>query len=246
MQGSYLGPSYSQDQIENDLKNLGAKFEVLNDDEIFEKTSENLSKGLAAGWFQGRMEFGPRALGNRSIIADPRSKTMQKNLNLKIKFRESFRPFAPSILREDLNEWFELNVDSPYMLFVSNVNKKKCNEMTDEEMKLFGIDKLNVQRSEIPAVTHIDYSARIQTVHSQTNNRYYRLLEKFKAKTNCPVLVNTSFNVRGEPIVNTPQDAFNCFMGTNLDLLVIGNCLLLKSNQNKELAINYKDNYELD
>ena len=246
MQGSYLGPSYSQDQIENDLKNLGAKFEVLNDDEIFEKTSENLSKGLAAGWFQGRMEFGPRALGNRSIIADPRSKTMQKNLNLKVKFRESFRPFAPSILREDLNEWFELNVDSPYMLFVSNVNKKKCNDMTDEEMKLFGIDKLNVQRSEIPAVTHIDYSARIQTVHSQTNNRYYRLLEKFKAKTNCPVLVNTSFNVRGEPIVNTPQDAFNCFMGTNLDLLVIGNCLLLKSNQNKELAINYKDKYELD
>ena len=246
MQGSYLGPIYSQTQIEKDLKNLGAKFHVFNDKEIIEKTSENLSKGLAVGWFQGRMEFGPRALGNRSIIADARSKTMQKNLNLKVKFRESFRPFAPSILREDLKQWFDLEVDSPYMLFVSNVDEKKCNQMTEEQEKLFGIEKLNIQRSKIPAVTHVDYSARIQTVHSETNPKYYELLKKFKEKTNCPVLVNTSFNVRGEPIVNTPRDAFNCFMGTNLDSLVIGNCLLLKNEQDKKLLINYKDKYELD
>jgi len=246
MQGSYLGPIYSQTQIEKDLKNLGAKFHVFNDKEIIEKTSENLSKGLAVGWFQGRMEFGPRALGNRSIIADARSKTMQKNLNLKVKFRESFRPFAPSILREDLKQWFDLEVDSPYMLFVSNVDEKKCNQMTKEQEKLFGIEKLNIQRSKIPAVTHVDYSARIQTVHSETNPKYYELLKKFKEKTNCPVLVNTSFNVRGEPIVNTPRDAFNCFMGTNLDSLVIGNCLLLKNEQDKKLLINYKDKYELD
>jgi carbamoyltransferase len=246
MQGSYLGPIYSQTQIEKDLKNLGAKFHVFNDKEIIEKTSENLSKGLAVGWFQGRMEFGPRALGNRSIIADARSKTMQKNLNLKVKFRESFRPFAPSILREDLKQWFDLEVDSPYMLFVSNVDEKKCNQMTKEQEKLFGIEKLNIQRSKIPAVTHVDYSARIQTVHSETNPKYYELLKKFKEKTNCPVLVNTSFNVRGEPIVNTPRDAFNCFMGTNLDSLVIGNCLLLKKEQDKKLLINYKDKYELD
>ena len=246
MQGSYLGPIYSQTQIEKDLKNLGAKFHVFNDKEIIEKTSENLSKGLAVGWFQGRMEFGPRALGNRSIIADARSKTMQKNLNLKVKFRESFRPFAPSILREDLKQWFDLEVDSPYMLFVSNVDEKKCNQMTVEQEKLFGIEKLNIQRSKIPAVTHVDYSARIQTVHSETNPKYYELLKKFKEKTNCPVLVNTSFNVRGEPIVNTPRDAFNCFMGTNLDSLVIGNCLLLKNEQDKKLLINYKDKYELD
>ena len=246
MQGSYLGPIYSQTQIEKDLKNLGAKFHVFNDKEIIEKTSENLSKGLAVGWFQGRMEFGPRALGNRSIIADARSKTMQKNLNLKVKFRESFRPFAPSILREDLKEWFDLDVDSPYMLFVSNVDEKKCYQMTEEQEKLFGIEKLNIQRSKIPAVTHVDYSARIQTVHSETNPKYHELLIKFKEKTNCPVLVNTSFNVRGEPIVNTPKDAFNCFMGTNLDSLVIGNCLLLKNEQDKKLLINYKDKYELD
>ena len=246
MQGSYLGPIYSQTQIEKDLKNLGAKFHVFNDKDIIDKTSENLSKGLAVGWFQGRMEFGPRALGNRSIIADARSKTMQKNLNLKVKFRESFRPFAPSILREDLKEWFDLEVDSPYMLFVSNVDEKKCNQMTEEQEKLFGIEKLNIQRSKIPAVTHVDYSARIQTVHSETNPKYYELLIKFKEKTNCPVLVNTSFNVRGEPIVNTPKDAFNCFMGTNLDSLVIGNCLLLKNEQDKNLLINYKDKYELD
>ena len=176
MQGSYLGPIYSQTQIENDLKNLGAKFYVLSDEDIIEKTSENLSRGLAVGWFQGRMEFGPRALGNRSIIADARSKTMQKNLNLKVKFRESFRPFAPSILREDLKEWFDLDVDSPYMLFVSNVDEKKCNQMTEEQKKLFGIEKLNIQRSEIPAVTHVDYSARIQTVHSETNPKYHKLL----------------------------------------------------------------------
>ena len=246
MQGSYLGPIYSQTQIEKDLKNLGAKFHVFNDKEIIEKTSENLSKGLAVGWFQGRMEFGPRALGNRSIIADARSKTMQKNLNLKVKFRESFRPFAPSILREDLKEWFDLDVDSPYMLFVSNVDEKKCYQMTEEQEKLFGIEKLNIQRSKIPAVTHVDYSARIQTVHSETNPKYHELLIKFKEKTNCPVLVNTSFNVRGEPIVNSPTDAFNCFMGTELDYLVIGNIILDKNKQNSKFKKDYKNQFELD
>ena len=192
------------------------------------------------------MEFGPRALGGRSILGDPRSEKMQKNLNLKVKYRESFRQFAPSILKEDLSEWFDINVNSPYMLMVANINKNKIINMTEDQKNLFGIDKLNVKRSEIPAVTHVDYSARIQTVHKETNEKYYKLIQKFKEKTNCPILVNTSFNVRGEPIVNTPLDAFNCFMGTDLYKLVIGNCYLDKNNQNSSLKKNYTKEFELD
>ena len=246
MQGSYLGPEYLQKEIEEQLDAAGAKYEILKDEELLDKTATDIANEEAIGWFQGRMEFGPRALGGRSILGDPRSEKMQKNLNLKVKFRESFRPFAPSILREDLSEWFDLNVDSPYMLMVSSVNKDKTIKMTEDQKNLFGIDKLNIKRSEIPAVTHVDYSARIQTVNKRTNEKYFRLIEKFKEKTNCPVLVNTSFNVRGEPIVNTPLDAFNCFMGTNLDKLVIGNCYLDKTNQNKFLKKDYKDQFELD
>jgi len=246
MKGSYLGPFYSQKKIENELDNLSAIYEKLDEELIIEKTAEEISKDKAIGWFQGRMEFGPRALGGRSILGDPRSEIMQKNLNLKVKFRESFRPFAPSVLREDLSEWFELDVDSPYMLMVANVNSKKTIRMTEEQKKLFGIDKLNVKRSKIPAVTHVDYSARIQTVHEKTNPIYYKLIKKFKEKTGCPLIVNTSFNVRGEPIVNTPKDAFNCFMGTELDILVIGNCFLIKSNQNIKFNKYYKNKYELD
>ena len=235
MSGSYLGPEYSQSFIEQELENNGAKFIVLNETEIIEKTSESLTQGKAIGWFQGRMEFGPRALGARSIIGDPRSETMQKNLNLKIKYRESFRPFAPSILREDLENWFDLECDSPYMLLVAQVNSKIKKDMSDEQKNLFGIDKLNIKRSEIPAVTHVDYSARIQTVSRKTNLKYYNLIKKFKEKTNCPVILNTSFNVKGEPIVNSPKDAFKCFMGTELDVLVIGNCFLEKKEQLKNL-----------
>jgi carbamoyltransferase len=246
MQGSYLGPKYLQKEIEKQLDAAGAKYEIFKDEELLEKTSTDIANEEAIGWFQGRMEFGPRALGGRSILGDPRSEKMQKNLNLKVKFRESFRPFAPSILREDLSEWFDLDEDSPYMLMVSNINKDKIIKMTEDQKKLFGIDKLNIKRSEIPAVTHVDYSARIQTVNKKTNEKYFRLIEKFKAKTNCPVLVNTSFNVRGEPIVNTPLDAFNCFMGTNLDKLVIGNCYLDKNNQNQFLKKDYKNEFELD
>jgi len=246
MQGSYLGPEYLQKEIEKQLDAAGAKYEILKDEELLDKTATDIANEEAIGWFQGRMEFGPRALGGRSILGDPRSEKMQKNLNLKVKFRESFRPFAPSILREDLSEWFDLNVDSPYMLMVSNINKNKAIKMTEDQKNLFGIDKLNIKRSEIPAVTHVDYSARIQTVNKRTNEKYFRLIEKFKEKTNCPVLVNTSFNVRGEPIVNTPLDAFNCFMGTDLDKLVIGNCYLDKTNQNKFLKKDYKDQFELD
>ena len=246
MQGSYLGPKYLQKEIEKQLDAAGAKYEIFKDEELLEKTSTDIANEEAIGWFQGRMEFGPRALGGRSILGDPRSEKMQKNLNLKVKFRESFRPFAPSILREDLSKWFDLDEDSPYMLMVSNINKDKIIKMTEDQKKLFGIDKLNIKRSEIPAVTHVDYSARIQTVNKKTNEKYFRLIEKFKAKTNCPVLVNTSFNVRGEPIVNTPLDAFNCFMGTNLDKLVIGNCYLDKNNQNQFLKKDYKDEFELD
>ena len=246
MQGSYLGPEFSQKEIEEQLDKAGAKYEILKENELLDKTATDLSKQEAIGWFQGRMEFGPRALGARSILGDPRSEKMQKNLNLKVKFRESFRPFAPSVLKDDLSEWFEVNIDSPYMLIVSNINKDKIIEMTDEQKKLFGIDKLNVKRSEIPAVTHVDYSARIQTVHEETNKQYFRLIKKFKEKTNCPILVNTSFNVRGEPIVNTPIDAFNCFMGTNLDKLVIGNCYLDKNNQNPDLKKDYTKEFELD
>ena len=246
MQGSYLGPMFSQEEIEKKLQDLGAKFEILSEENLIRKTSEDLCKGNVIGWFQGRMEFGPRALGARSILGDPRSTSMQKNLNLKIKYRESFRPFAPSVMREDLSEWFEMDCDSPYMLLVSDVLKSKRRLMTKDEESLFGIDKLNVKRSDIPAVTHVDYSARIQTVHKETNAKYYKLLSEFKKKTGCPILVNTSFNVRGEPIVNTPEDAFNCFMGTELDVLAIGNCYLNKEKQTKSLRKDYKTKYELD
>jgi carbamoyltransferase len=246
MNGSYLGTEFSQEQIEKELKSIGANFESLNYEDVIDRTSDYLSNEKAIGWFQGRMEFGPRALGARSIIGDPRSDKMQKNLNLKVKYRESFRPFAPSVLREDLSQWFDINVDSPYMLLVANVSSKKKIEMTDDQKKLFGIEKLNIKRSEIPAVTHVDYSARIQTVSKNTNKRYYDLISKFKEKTGCPVIVNTSFNVRGEPIVNSPTDAFNCFMGTELDYLVIGNCILDKKEQNQSLKKNYSDKFELD
>ena len=246
MNGSYLGTEFTQEEIEKELQSIGAKFEKINYDDLITKTSEFLANEKAIGWFQGRMEFGPRALGNRSILGDPRSDKMQKNLNLKVKYRESFRPFAPSILREDLSEWFDIDVDSPYMLLVSNINPKKKIKMTNEQKKLFGIDKLNIKRSEIPAVTHVDYSARVQTVRKNTNKRYYDLILKFKEKTGCPVIVNTSFNVRGEPIVNTPTDAFNCFMGTELDYLVIGNCILDKNNQDSNLKKDYKSEFELD
>ena len=246
MKGSYLGTEFNQDEIEKELESVGANFETLKYDKLIERTAEFLSKEKAIGWFQGRMEFGPRALGGRSILGDPRSDKMQKNLNLKVKYRESFRPFAPSILREDLSEWFAMNVDSPYMLLVANINSNKRIEMTDEQKKLFGIDKLNIKRSEIPAVTHVDYSARVQTVTKNTNNRYYDLISKFKEKTGCPVIVNTSFNVRGEPIVNTPTDAFNCFMGTELDYLVIGNCILDKSRQDPNLKKDYTKEFKLD
>ncbi|MDA7552086.1 carbamoyltransferase [Candidatus Pelagibacter sp.] len=246
MKGSYLGPEYSQDEIEKELKNIGAKFIVLNESDLLEKTVEQIINQSAIGWFQGRMEFGPRALGGRSILGDPRSTQMQKTLNLKVKYRESFRPFAPSILENDLTEWFDIDSKSPYMLMVANVNESKVIEMTKEQKKLFGIEKLNIQRSEIPAVTHVDYSARIQTVSDQTNPRYYKLLEQFKKKTGCPVLVNTSFNVRGEPIVNTATDAFNCFMGTELDILVIGNCYLEKTKQDQKLKKDYSSSFELD
>jgi len=246
MKGSYLGAEYNQEEIENELKAAGANFETLKYEELIDRTAKYLSNEKAIGWFQGRMEFGPRALGARSILADPRSSKMQKNLNLKVKYRESFRPFAPSVLREDLSDWFDMNVDSPYMLLVANINPNKKIEMNDEQKKLFGIDKLNIKRSDIPAVTHVDYSARVQTVTKNTNNRFYDLISKFKEKTGCPVIVNTSFNVRGEPIVNTPTDAFNCFMGTDLDYLVIGNCILDKSKQDFNLKKDYKNEFELD
>ena len=246
MQGSYLGPEYNQKQIENELDKVGAVYEIKNEEDLLNQTVNDLSTGEAIGWFQGRMEFGPRALGNRSILGDPRSSEMQKNLNLKVKYRESFRPFAPSILKEDLAEWFDISIDSPYMLMVSNINNNKTIEMTEEQKKLFGIDRLNIKRSEIPAVTHVDYSARIQTVHRETNEKYFKLIKKFKEKTNCPIVINTSFNVRGEPIVNTPLDAFNCFMGTELDKLVIGDCYLSKNNQDPSLKKDYKKEFELD
>ena len=246
MQGSYLGPEYTQKEIESYLTKAGAVFEFFDEENLINKTANDLANGQAIGWFQGRMEFGPRALGGRSILGDPRSSEMQKNLNLKVKYRESFRPFAPAILREDLSEWFEIDVDSPYMLMVAKTSPKKNIDMTEEQKKLFGIDKLNIKRSEIPAVTHVDYSARIQTVHEKTNPKYYKLIKKFKENTNCPVLVNTSFNVRGEPIVNTPIDAFNCFMGTELDKLVIGNCYLDKKKQNPSLKRDYTKEFELD
>ena len=246
MKGSYLGPEFTQNQIEEELKSIGAIYESVDYEKLINLTSEHLSNEKAIGWFQGRMEFGPRALGGRSILGDPRSEKMQKNLNLKVKYRESFRPFAPSILKEDLSKWFNLNVESPYMLLVAEIKSEKKIEMTEEQKQLFGIDKLNIKRSEIPAVTHVDYSARIQTVNQKNNKYYYDLISKFKDITGCPVLVNTSFNVRGEPIVNTPTDAFNCFMGTELDYLVIGNCILEKNKQDQNLKKDYTKQFELD
>ena len=246
MQGSYIGPGYEQDIIEKELSVCGAKFDLIAEDEMIEQTAQALADGKAVGWFQGRMEFGPRSLGGRSILGDPRSESMQKTLNLKVKYRESFRPFAPSVLREDLSDWFEANYDSPYMLLVNNVKKDKRIKMTQKEESLFGIDKLNIKRSSIPAVTHVDYSARIQTVHKETNPKYHALITNFKEKTGCSVVVNTSFNVRGEPIVCSPEDAFRCFMGTELDMLVIGNCVLKKEQQDKSLTEDYKKKYDLD
>ena len=246
MQGSYLGPCYKDSEIEKDLKELGAKYKKLSEEELLQITAKELSEEKIVGWFQGKMEFGPRALGARSIIADPRSEKMQKTLNLKVKFRESFRPFAPSIIREDLSNWFELNSDSPYMLLVADVNKSIRKEMTDKEKKLFGIDKLNVKRSDIPAVTHVDYTARIQTVHQNTNPKYYKLLQNFKKITNCPVIVNTSFNIRGEPIVCNVKDALKCFMGTDLDILVCENFIIYKDQQDVQLKEDYKDKFDLD
>ena len=246
MRGSYLGPSYSQEDIEKELINCDAKFEAVTEEEMLEQTSQALAEGKAVGWFQGRMEFGPRALGGRSILGDPRSETMQKTLNLRVKYRESFRPFAPSVLRQDVSEWFETDYDSPYMLLVDDVRKDKRIEMTKEEESLFGIDKLNIKRSSIPAVTHVDYSARIQTVHKNTNPKYHALITKFKEKTGCGVVINTSFNVRGEPIVCTPEDAFKCFMGTEIEMLAIGNCVLRKDQQDKSLVDSYKGKYEQD
>ena len=246
MKGSYLGPSYNVDEIEKNLKNLGSTYQKLSEEELLKIAAQELSNQKTIGWFQGRMEFGPRALGARSIIADPRSEKMQKNLNLKVKFRESFRPFAPSILREDLKDWFEIDNDSPYMLLVANVNKSIQREMTSEEKNLFGIDKLNIKRSKVPAITHVDYSARIQTVHKDTNPKYYKLIQNFKKITNCPMVVNTSFNIRGEPIVCTVEDAYRCFMGTNLDMLVCENFILYKDQQNKDLIKNYKNDFILD
>jgi carbamoyltransferase len=246
MSGAYLGPSYAQAEIEQRLTAAGARFETVSDADVIERTAASLAGGEAVGWMQGRMEYGPRALGARSILGDPRSPSMQKTLNLKVKYRESFRPFAPAVLREDVADWFELDVDSPYMLLVADVKRGRRRAMTDEEQALFGIDKLNVARSDIPAVTHVDYSARVQTVHADTNPRFHALIGSFKAKTGCPVLVNTSFNVRGEPIVCTPEDAFRCFMGTEIELLIVGNCLLRKDRQDPTLKQNYKDTFDLD
>ena len=246
MKGSYLGPEFSQQEIEERLTNCGAVFKTFSSEAVIDETAKALANGKAVGWMNGRMEFGPRALGARSIIADPRSPTMQKLLNLKVKYRESFRPFAPSILREDVSEWFDLNDDSPYMLVVADIAPAKRRQVTADESALFGIDKLNVPRSDIPAVTHVDYTARVQTVHEETNPQYYALIKKFKEITGCPVIVNTSFNVRGEPIICSPEDAFRCFMGTELDVLVVGNCLLEKSTQSDSLIENYVGLYEVD
>ena len=246
MKGAYLGPKFSKNHIEEQLNELKGNFNKKTPNEISSIVAKELSQGKTVGWFQGRMEFGPRALGGRSILADPRSEKMQKELNLKIKFRESFRPFAPSILREEVSNWFELNYDSPYMLLVAHVKKDKQLSMSEKDSKLFGIDKLNIKRSSIPAITHVDYSARIQTVHKETNPKYYDLLDEFNKITGCPVLVNTSFNVRGEPIVCSVEDAFNCFMGTNLDVLAIENYLLIKDDQDKSLLKDYKNKFELD
>jgi carbamoyltransferase len=246
MNGSYLGPQFTDDQVEDELKSVGANYKKLTLDQVIKDTAKALSEEKAVGWFQGRMEFGPRSLGNRSIIADPRSEKMQKNLNLKVKYRESFRPFAPAVLFEKVSEWFEINSESPYMLLVADVKKSKQLQMTNNQMNLFGIDKLNIKRSSIPSVTHVDYSARIQTVHKEINPIFYKLIEEFERVTKYPILVNTSFNVRGEPIVCSATDAFNCFMGTDLDVLVCNNFILYKDSQNKDLLKHYKNKYELD
>ena len=246
MSGAYLGPSYAQAEIESRLNKAGARFAVLDDQDLISRTVEALADEKAVGWFQGRMEFGPRALGARSILGDPRSASMQKSLNLRVKFRESFRPFAPAILREDVADWFELDEDSPYMLLVADVVARRRRAMTNQEQRLFGIDKLNVSRSDVPAVTHVDYSARVQTVHADTNPRFHALLTAFKRQTGCPVLVNTSFNIRGEPIVCTPEDAFRCFMGSDIEVLAIGNCYLRKEQQDSALKRDYREAFELD
>lgn len=246
MSGAYLGPSYEQSDIEVRLRSVGAKFDVLTEDVLIDRSAAALAEGKALGWHQGRMEFGPRALGARSILGDPRSPSMQKTLNLRVKYRESFRPFAPSVLREEVGNWFDLDDDSPYMLLVADVADRHRIAMTAEQESLFGIDKLNVPRSSIPAVTHVDYSARIQTVHHETNPRYHALISRFKALTGCPVVVNTSFNVRGEPIVCTPEDAFRCFMGSEIEVLAVGNCYLRKEDQDPALKLNYEDHFELD
>jgi carbamoyltransferase len=246
MAGAYLGPSFAQAEIEQRLKSVGGSFATLSDEALIADTAAALAQEKAVGWFQGRMEFGPRALGARSILGDPRSPGMQKSLNLRVKYRESFRPFAPAVLREDVADWFELDEDSPYMLLVADVVEPRRRAMSAEEQARFGIEKLNVPRSDIPAVTHVDYSARIQTVHAETNPRFHALLAAFKQRTGCPVLVNTSFNVRGEPIVCTPEDAFRCFMGSDIELLVAGNCFLRKENQDSSLRRDYKDAFEPD
>jgi carbamoyltransferase len=246
MGGAYLGPEYDSADIAARLTVTGARFETVDDDDLYERTVDALVGEKAVGWFQGRMEFGPRALGNRSILADPRSPTMQRTLNLRVKHRESFRPFAPAILAEDAGAWFDHDGESPYMLFVADVKQVRRRDVTPAQQALFGIDKLDVVRSEIPAVTHVDYSARLQTVHVETNPRFHALLSRFKARTGCPVLINTSFNVRGEPIVCTPEDAFRCFMGTDIELLVVGNCLLRKEDQNPALRRNDSNALELD
>ena len=246
MAGAYLGPEFSQAEIQSRLRAAGARFEVADDDELVARTVDALASEQAVGWYQGRMEFGPRALGNRSILADPRSPAMQKTLNLKVKYRESFRPFAPSVLREDVADWFEMDVDSPYMLLCADVVERRRLAMTNGQQDLFGIDKLNVPRSDIPAVTHVDYSARVQTVHRETNPRYHALISAFRERTGCPVLINTSFNVRGEPIVCTPEDAFRCLMGSEIDLLAIGNCLVRKERQNPALRLDYRNAFDPD
>lgn len=246
MNGAYLGPSYTQADIEDRLRRAGAKFDVVDETTLLARTADALVEGKAVGWHQGRMEFGPRALGSRSILGDPRSPSMQSVLNLKVKFRESFRPFAPSVLREDVGEWFELDTDSPYMLMVADVVAGRRKAMTAEQHKLFGIDKLNIPRSDIPAVTHVDYSARIQTVSADTNPLYHALISAFKERTGCPLLVNTSFNVRGEPLVCTPEDAFRCFMGTDIEVLAVGNCYLRKEEQDPSLKRSYENQFELD
>ena len=246
MSGGYLGPEYAQPDIEQRLRAVGARFTTVTDDEAIEATAASLAAGEAVGWMQGRMEFGPRSLGARSVLGDPRSPSMQKTLNLRVKYRESFRPFAPAVLREDVAEWFDLDEDSPYMLLVAGIRTERRRKMTVEEESYFGIEKLNVARSEIPAVTHIDYSARVQTVHAETNPRFHKLIERFKQKTGCPVLVNTSFNVRGEPIVCTPEDAFRCFMGSEIEFLIVGNCVLRKQEQDPALKLDYSQAFELD